>query len=132
VSASIPNEILALIFQDLDVVSSICLGLTCKNFWRFHKTRFRHPLPSSHLLWAVIIEGRSIELQSLLKEWVGERKFYSMPPGYQRYLTFMTRQQNIELMRKYRERYGSQILDNGGYCYSDSRGDVRFRRWDES
>jgi hypothetical protein len=131
VSALIPNEILSLIFQDLDIVSSICLGLTCKNFWQFHKTRFRHPLPSSHLLKAVIIKGKSIELQALLKEWMGERQFYIMPPGFPKALIFMTPQQHLEEIRKYRERYGPRCLDNGGECYSDIRGDVRFRRWDE-
>jgi hypothetical protein len=81
---------------------------------------------------AVIIKGRRIELQALLKEWMGERKFYFMPPGYPKYLIFMTRQQHIEEIKKYRERYGPQSHANGGECYSDSRGEVRFRGWDES
>jgi hypothetical protein len=103
-SASIPNEILAMIFEDLDIVSSICLGLTCRNFWQFHKTRFSYPNCISLWRSGSIYDERNspgIALHELLKDWMGDKKLYAMPGIYPKRLIFMTPKLHEEKLRRY-------------------------------
>ncbi|KAF4633011.1 hypothetical protein G7Y89_g5119 [Cudoniella acicularis] len=75
---SLPPELILIIFENLDKVTSTCLGLTCFAFWRIHaqtsgKVKLHDTTPGPHgsggCTWPCLIE--------LLKDWMAPERVYS-------------------------------------------------------
>lgn len=101
-----PNDILAIMFDEYsDEVSSICLGLTCKGFWEFHKTFFDGSPHISFLSYS-FRGGKHIQLRELLNKWVRKKKFDTRPSIYHR--VFMTLPLHEGWISRLSDTYGPQ------------------------
>lgn len=80
--STLPEEIILLLFENLDECASACLGITCRKMYRLH--RIVHPSPvelrsySLYLVFQFAPEVKySKSLYELIEGWVGTKYRWS-------------------------------------------------------
>jgi hypothetical protein len=68
--SALPNEILLIIFTNLNECSSVCLGLACRKMYRLHCLTYNHPV-------SLFAQSPTLFLYHYLENWMGMRYRWS-------------------------------------------------------